>query len=188
MTMTQAEGRQFDPEEVLDFWRHAGPTRWFTKDPGFDEVVRERFGPYHDAAARGLLNSWQDTAEHTLALIIVLDQFPRNIYRDDFRAYSTDGVALAIAHRAISRGLDKQVPDVDRRFFYLPFMHSENLEDQERCITLCRESVDAEGLRFAQIHTDIIRRFGRFPHRNRSLGRRTTPEEQAFLDAGGFTG
>ena len=188
MKITDIETIRIDPEDVLGFWRSAGPTRWYNKDQDFDNEVRERFGVVHEAAARGALNGWQETPESALALVIVLDQFPRNIFRNDLRAYATDGAARAVARRAINRGFDTKVSEIDRRFFYLPFMHSEDLADQERCIGLCRASNDEEGLRYADLHADIIRRFGRFPHRNPVLGRRTTPDEQAFLDAGGFAG
>jgi uncharacterized protein (DUF924 family) len=186
--ITDIETIPIEPEGVLHFWREAGPSRWYTKDAVFDEEVRERFAVAHEAAARGALTAWQDTPEHALALVIVLDQFPRNIFRNDLRAYATDGAARAVARRAINRGFDKKVPAIDRRFFYLPFMHSEAPDDQERCIALCREADDDEGVRYAELHADIIRRFGRFPHRNAVLGRRTTPDEQAFLDGGGFAG
>jgi uncharacterized protein (DUF924 family) len=188
MKINSIEPVRADPHDILEFWRAAGPARWFSKDQAFDEEIRERFATLHETAARGVFNSWQDAPESALALVIVLDQFPRNIYRDDLRAYSTDGQARAIARRAINRGFDQKVPTADRRFFYLPFMHSEALADQYRCIDLCRAAGDDEGLKYAEVHADIIRRFGRFPHRNKALGRRTTPEEQAFLDGGGFAG
>ena len=132
--------------------------------------------------------SWEETAEGALALVIVLDQFPRNMFRGDPRTYETDGVARAVADRAIKRGFDRQVPHSERQFFYLPFQHSENLADQERCVALARGYGDDEFAKYAEQHADIIRRFGRFPHRNATLGRATRPQEQAFLDGGGFAG
>ena len=120
--------------------------------------------------------------------MIVLDQFPRNMFRDDARTYAADPLARAVAERSIARGFDQRYAPAERQFFYLPLMHSEDLVDQERCLALCRAAGDEEGVKYGEIHADIIRRFGRFPHRNSSLGRATTAEEQAFLDAGGFAG
>src|SRR5262249_8593332 len=145
-----------------------------------------RFLAAYEAAAAGRLGDWQSTPEGTLALLVLLDQFPRNLFRGDARAYATDAKARAIAERAIARGIDRPFPLPQRRFLHLPLMHSENLADQERCIALCREAGDEEAVKHAEIHADVIRRFGRFPHRNRALGRETTDEERAFLDAGGF--
>jgi uncharacterized protein (DUF924 family) len=176
------------PHDVLAFWRAAGPKKWFTKDAAFDEDIRTRFMATHEAAATGDLAAWEATPEGALALAIVLDQFPRNMFRNDARTYAADPLARAVAERAIARGFDGQVPEGERQFFYLPFEHSEALADQEKCIALCRETGDAELVKWAEIHADIIRKFGRFPHRNAILGRATTPEEQAFLDSGGFAG
>ena len=141
----------------------------------------------YEAAAVGKLTGWEQNAEGALALLLLLDQFPRNMFRGDARSYATDPLARAIASRAILNGFDGAYPDL-RTFFYLPFEHSENLADQERCIALNKATGDADGLKWAEIHADIIRRFGRFPHRNAVLGRVTTPEEQKFLDDGGFAG
>jgi uncharacterized protein (DUF924 family) len=173
--------------EVVSFWRAAGPDRWFKKDPAFDEEIRRRFLVSSEAAA-GKLSRWEQTAEGALALLILVDQFPRNMFRNDARAFAGDALARAIAAGAILRGFDAQVPEEMRTFFYVPFEHSEDLADQERGIALYKAAGDAEGLKWAELHADIIRRFGRFPHRNPALGRVTTPEEQAFLDAGGFAG
>jgi uncharacterized protein (DUF924 family) len=118
----------------------------------------------------------------------VLDQFPRNMFRGSAAAFAADPLARAVAGRAIDRGFDRQADKVERQFFYLPYMHSEVLADQERCCDLCRAAGDEHTLKFAESHAAIIRRFGRFPHRNAALGRVTTPEEQAFLDGGGFAG
>jgi uncharacterized protein (DUF924 family) len=173
-------------EEVLAFWRVAGPTKWFERDDALDAEIRARFLATYEAAAAGRLEQWQSTPDGTLALIILLDQFPRNLFRGDARAFATDAAARAIAERAIARGTDRLFQLPERRFFYLPLMHAENLADQERCIALCREAGDAEGEKHAETHADVVRRFGRFPHRNRALGRTTTEQERAFLDAGGF--
>jgi uncharacterized protein (DUF924 family) len=176
------------PEVVLAFWREAGHDKWFKKDTAFDDDVRRRFLATYEAAAAGGLADWERTAEGALALAIVLDQFPRNMFRDSARTFSADPLARAVADRAIARGFDRQTALPDRQFFYLPFEHSEQLSDQERGVDLFRATGDAELVRWAELHADIIRRFGRFPHRNAILGRATTPEEQAFLDGGGFAG
>ena len=175
------------PDTVLAFWRAAGPDKWFTKDSSFDDDIRSRFLATCEAAAARALG-WDDTPEGALALLIVLDQFPRNIFRGSARAFAADPLAREVAARAIARGFDQAVPTAERMFFYLPFEHSENLADQERSLALSRAANDGKADHWAEAHADIIRRFGRFPHRNAVLGRTTTPEEQAFLDAGGFAG
>jgi len=174
--------------DVLAFWRDAGPDKWFEADPLLDADIRRRFLVVYEAAAAGQLGEWQTSAEGTLALLIVLDQFPRNMFRDRARAFATDGIARDIADQAIARGFDRAFAIPERRLFYLPFMHSESMTDQQRCLALCKAAGDADGVAQAEIHADIIRRFGRFPHRNKALGRTTTPEEEAFLAAGGFSG
>lgn len=173
---------------MLSFWRHAGPKRWFVKSAAFDDEIRTRFLDAFEKARAGELSSWEKAAEGALALILLLDQFPRNMFRGDPRAYATDSAARAIADRALARGFDQNFGLPERRFFYLPYMHSESVQDQGRCVDLCRAAQDAEGVEYALLHADIIRRFGRFPHRNAVLGRATTPAEQAFLEAGGFAG
>jgi len=175
-------------EDVLAFWRKAGADQWFKKDSAFDDDIRRRFLETYQAAAAGQLAHWERTREGALALAIVLDQLPRNMFRGDPRTYAADHLARAVAERAIARGFDCDTPVTERQFFYLPFEHSETMADQERCCALFRAAGDAEHLKWAELHADIIRRFGRFPHRNAMLGRVTTPEEQAFLDAGGFKG
>jgi uncharacterized protein (DUF924 family) len=176
------------PQAVIAFWRDAGPDKWFTKNDAFDRDIRERFLATHEAAALGRLADWENSAEGVLALMILLDQFPRNMFRGDARTFATDPLARAIASRAIDKGFDRAVPDNMRSFFYLPFQHSEMLADQERSLALYRATGDANNIKWADIHADIIRKFGRFPHRNAVLGRQTTAEEQAFLDGGGFKG
>jgi uncharacterized protein (DUF924 family) len=176
------------PQTVLAFWREAGHDKWFKKDTAFDGDIRNRFIATYEAAVAGRLSDWERTAEGALALTIVLDQFPRNMFRGDTRTYTADPLARAVAGRAIARGFDRQVALPDRQFFYLPFEHSETLTDQERCCALFAATGDADMLKWAQQHADIIRSFGRFPHRNTILGRATTSEEQAFLDCGGFAG
>jgi uncharacterized protein (DUF924 family) len=176
------------PGDVLAFWRAAGPDKWFKKDPAFDAEIARRFRAVWHAAASAALSAWEEAPEGALALIIVLDQFPRNMFRGEHRAYATDALARDVANRAIARQFDTRISSELRRFFYLPFMHSERLADQERCIRLAVALANDEFAKYAHGHADIIRRFGRFPHRNAMLNRVTTPEEQAFLDAGGFTG
>jgi uncharacterized protein (DUF924 family) len=176
------------PQNVLAFWREAGPEKWFTKDSALDEGIRARFLQTYQAAAAEKLSDWEQTAEGALALAIVLDQFPRNMFRGDARTYAADALARDVAERALARGFDRQVPSPEWQFFYLPFEHSESLPDQERCCALFAAAGDADLLRWAVLHADIIRRFGRFPHRNAVLGRATTSEEQAFLDGDGFKG
>lgn len=174
--------------DVLTFWRDAGPDKWFNKDTAFDDAIRSRFLETYEAAAAGELSDWESTADGALALTIVLDQFPRNMFRNDRRTFAADPLAREVAGRALARGFDRGRPITDQQFFYLPFEHSEELADQERCCALFAAAGDADLLKWARLHEDIIRRFGRFPHRNKVLGRTTTPDEQAFLDGGGFAG
>jgi uncharacterized protein (DUF924 family) len=176
------------PADVTAFWRAAGPQKWYRKDAAFDREIAARFLGVHEAAAAGRLADWEATPDGALALLLLLDQFPRNIFRGSARAFATDPLARAVADRAIAHGFDARVTSAERTFFYLPFMHSEILADQERSLALSRRAGDGKADKYAEIHADIIRRFGRFPHRNAVLGRATTPQEQAFLDAGGFAG
>ena len=182
--MSEAAG----PGDVLAFWQAAGPEKWFKKDTVFDREIAQRFLSVWREAASGRLSAWEATPQGALALVIVLDQFPRNMFRADRRAYQADPIARAVADRAIARHYDIEIPPDLRRFLYLPFMHSEQLADQERCIRLAAGLGDDEFIKYADAHADIVRRFGRFPHRNAVLGRAVTPEERAFLDAGGFAG
>src|ERR1041384_5682015 len=175
------------PAAIIAFWREAGPDRWFKKDSAFDNEIKRRFLATHEAVAAGKLTGWESSAEGALALLILLDQFPRNMFRGETRAFPTDPLARAVASRAILNGFDGAFPDM-RGFFYLPFEPSENLADQERGLALYKAVGDEDGTKWAMLHHDIISRFGRFPHRNAILGRVTTPEEQQFLDGGGFSG
>jgi len=174
--------------EVVLFWRDAGPDKWWDKDDDFDHLVRSRFLPLHEAAARGELATWEDSPEGALALVILLDQFPRNMFRGSPHAFATDPLAQAVAERAIGGGFDAATDQEMRIFFYMPFMHSEMLTHQDRCVELMAALADAGLGKYAAIHRDVIAKFGRFPHRNRALGRPTTLAEQDFLDAGGFAG
>ncbi len=175
------------PSDVLAFWRAAGPGRWFRKDEAFDLEFRERFLAAHEAALRGELDEWARDAPGALALLILLDQFPRNAFRGTPRMFESDAKARSVARQALQAGLDAQVEPDLRGFCYLPFMHSEQLPDQDLSLDLAGKLGD-DSLRYAIIHRDIIQRFGRFPHRNAVLGRTTTPEEQRFLEDGGFSG
>jgi uncharacterized protein (DUF924 family) len=183
-----AESAVAKPSEVLAFWRAAGPEKWYTKDSDFDAEITRRFLSTYEAAVGGRLSHWEDTPEGALALVIVLDQFPRNSFRGSARTFAADALARATADRAIARGFDQRIAPLERQFLYIPFEHSEDPADQERSLALFRASEDAEALKWAELHADIIRRFGRFPHRNAILGRATTPAEQVFLDSGGFAG
>ncbi|WP_298240655.1 DUF924 family protein [uncultured Bradyrhizobium sp.] len=173
---------------VLAFWREAGHERWYKRDDAFDAEVKRRFLALWQKASAGELASWEDSDEGALALVIVLDQFPRNMFRGTPRAFASDGLARDVARRAIARGVDIRVDPALLEFLYLPFMHSEHLPDQLHCVALFANTDNAENQKYAREHADIIQRFGRFPHRNRLLGRDTTEEEQAFLDGGGFAG
>jgi uncharacterized protein (DUF924 family) len=177
-----------NPADILAFWREAGPDKWFEKDTAFDADIGTRFLATYEAAAAGHLVAWEATPDGALALLIVLDQFPRNMFRGNARTFAADPLARAVADRAIARGFDQQFPPAERTFFYLPFEHSEDTADQDRCVGLFRAAGDADMLKWAELHADIIRRFGRFPHRNVVLGREMTEEEQAFLYGGGFSG
>lgn len=177
------------PADILDFWLSAGRERWYKHDAGFDAEIRSRFLATWRKAAAGELPSWETGDDGATALTIVLDQFPRNMFRNDGMTFSSDALAREVAGRAIDRGVDTRIDPLLREFLYLPFMHSEHLVDQQRCVALfSRYGGSSDNLKYARIHEDIIRRFGRFPHRNHVLGREMTAEEQAFLDAGGFSG
>jgi uncharacterized protein (DUF924 family) len=173
---------------VVDFWRSAGQSRWFAKDEEFDRNFRERFLTLHEAAARGELDTWQESATGALALLILLDQFPRNSFRGSPRMYATDARAREVADQAIRAGHDLVVDPGLRLFMYLPFGHSEELADQERSVELARRALAPVDLLHAEHHRDIVRRFGRFPHRNAILGRASRPDEVRYLAEGGFAG
>lgn len=178
---------QIEAREVVAFWEGAGPGLWFAKDVEFDRRFRERFLPLHEAAARGELDGWNATSTGALALMVLLDQFPRNSFRDTPRMYATDAAARRLADAAIAAGHDRVVAVDLRKFFYLPFAHSEHLADQDRAVELCRR-VGQPDLGRAEHHRDIVRRFGRFPHRNAILGRPMTKEEEEYLANGGYKG
>ena len=180
------------PHDVTGFWRAAGAKQWFAKSARLDAAITLKFEAVHMAAARGEHDDWGQTPEGSLALLILLDQFPRNLFRATAHAFATDPLARKIARAALDQGHDQATEAELRPFFYLPFEHSEELSDQTLAIELCRALRDDTGdertLQFAELHHDIIVRFGRFPHRNKVLGRMTTEQEQMFLDDGGFAG
>ncbi len=189
-------------EDVLQFWfgtlnddeRVAGEVkqRWFKKDPAFDQEIRDRFSARYQAIVGGQCEDWLSTARGALAYVIVLDQFSRNMFRNEAAMYAADEQALAAASATIDRGADTELASDLRVFLYMPFMHAEDVAAQERCVelfgTLCAgDSADhlKNNLHYAEVHRDIVVKFGRFPHRNPIVGREMTDAEQAFLDAGG---
>ncbi len=175
-----------DSASVLRFWfEESTPQQWFERDDGYDRLIRERFGALHAAACRGERDDWAETAEGALALVLVLDQFSRNLFRDDPRAFDQDAKALSLAKAAIAKGYDKAVPEERQVFFYVPFEHSEDLADQEACIPCFAALENDQYLGYAIAHRDIIARFGRFPHRNAVLGRESTADEIEFLKTPG---
>lgn len=177
-----------DARDVIEFWRSAGYEKWFGSDAGFDAEFHDRFRDLHFRAARRELEDWLDDAERALALILLLDQFPRNCFRGCAHSYATDGLARHYADRAIAAGFDARIDGPLRIFFYMPFEHSESLADQQRSLDLFAALGEPETLRYAQLHYDLIARFGRFPHRNPAMGRDSSREEIAYLAAGGFKG
>jgi uncharacterized protein (DUF924 family) len=168
--------------EVLDFWfDETSKAHWFAPNASFDEAVARHLGTLHARAAAGALDAWQSSAEGCLALCILLDQAPRQLFRGQARAFATDAKALAVAKRALAEGYDREQPVERRQFLYLTLMHSERLRDQEQCVALHETEELRDDLHHAVEHAEIIRRFGRFPHRNAALGRPSTPEEDAYL-------
>ena len=184
---------QSSPTDVLAFWFGSegepgyGEFRdqWFRKDEAFDREVTDRFGDLYEQAAAGELDRWREAAQSCLALVIALDQFPRNMFRGDARTHATDKKALETAKYAIERALDRELPAFQRMFLYMPFMHAEGVEDQRRSVELfeglAAEPGGPDVVEYAVGHREIVERFGRFPHRNAILGRETTPEEAEFL-------
>ena len=176
------------PDEILSFWLdECSPEQWYKHDPDFDDVIRARFRPAWEAARGGSHSLWLTYPNGALAYILLTDQFSRNMFRDDPRAFELDRAAVTAAKSAISKGWDLRIDEPARQFFYMPLEHSENLCDQDRAVRLiCERIEDPKYLLHARAHREVIRAFGRFPHRNAALGRRTTEAEQAHLDAGGY--
>jgi uncharacterized protein (DUF924 family) len=181
-------------EDVLTFWfDEAGPKKWYAKDDEFDTLIRTKFSDLiveiAEEVKRVGSSSWEGSARGALAAVTALDQFPRNIHRGSALSFSYDRIALEIAKRSIASGFDMEVEEYLRKGFYLPFTHSEDLDDQTLCVDyMANRTSDEESVRFAVLHLDVIRDFGCFPHRNDLLGRETTPEQRKFLDEGGFSG
>ncbi len=175
-------------DDVLRFWlEECGPTDWYRGGEALDARIRERFEGLWNVARGGGLVLWEGSAQGALALLLLTDQFPRNMFRDEGRAFATDALARSVAGRAVARGFDIATPAPERQFFYLPFEHSESLTDQERAVRLIATRMgDEELLLHARAHRRVIRQFGRFPFRNEALGRQTRAGEQGFLDAGAY--
>ena len=177
-------------DEVISFWiDEIGPEGWYANDPVLDARIQERFAVLWEKARTGRLERWASCPRGCLAFIIVTDQFPRNMFREDARAFATDDLARTVAARACHLGFDRRIPEPARQFFYLPLMHSESQMDQDRSVRmflLRMPETGANNLLHARAHRAVIREFGRFPYRNKALGRQTTPPEQAFLDRGGY--
>ncbi|MGC8203467.1 DUF924 family protein [Aliiroseovarius sp. PTFE2010] len=179
-----------DSAEILSFWLdEVGPEGWYNPPDSLDAEIRDRFGAAYEQASDGAYSLWLTYASGALAYVILLDQFPRNMFRGQSKAFAADGIARTAAKAAIAKGWDLKIDAPARQFFYLPLMHSENLTDQDRCVRLVYErlaDMGEENLRHARAHREVIRQFGRFPFRNDALGRPTTAEERRFLDEGGY--
>jgi uncharacterized protein (DUF924 family) len=183
--LSSADG--LGPAGVIAFWREAGPEKWFKKNADFDRAIADRFAALHAEAAAGRHQDWAATPEGALALIIIFDQFSRNMFRGTPKAFEQDKLASAVARKAADAAFPEKVEPEFISFFFMPLMHSESITDQERRV-LAMHAVAPHNLGYAREHERIIRRFGRFPHRNPILGRHMTPAEQAFIDGGGFAG
>lgn len=175
-------------DEVSSFWFEAGEKRWFTKDAAFDGALAVRFGEALKQARHGAFDHWAETPEGMLGLIILLDQVPRNIHRGSPLAFAADARALRHARGAVARGFHLRMPAPRAMWLIMPFEHAEDIDAQERCMALFASIGLNDMVHWAKIHRDIIARFGRFPHRNKVLGRTSTPAELEFLAAGGFAG
>lgn len=176
------------PDDVISFWQAAGPGRWFTKDPAFDGALAIRFGESLKAARLGEFDHWGKTPEDALGLVILLDQVSRNIHRGTPLAFAADGKALALTKEWLARGHHLKLPAPRAIWFLMPLEHAEDLDAQNRGVALFESMGLQEMVYYAKLHRDIIARFGRFPHRNPILGRRSTEAELGFLKAGGFSG
>jgi len=175
-------------DDVLETWFAAGEARWFTKDPAFDGMLSVRFKSALAEARNGAFDHWAKTPKGSLGLVILLDQFSRNIHRGSPIAFAADARALRLAKDVVAKSFDRAFPAPKASWFYLPFEHAEDLDCQMRCVALFTTRGPLDMVHWAQLHLDIIAKFGRFPHRNSVLGRKSTPKELAFLAAGGFSG
>ncbi|GGA10805.1 DUF924 family protein [Neptunicoccus cionae] len=177
-------------KEIIEFWiNEVGPSGWYQSTKALDNKIKDRFMDDYEAAKKGDYDGWGSCPDKSLALLILLDQFPRNMFREDPRAFATDAKALKVAAHAIDEGYDMRTDEPQRQFYYLPFMHSECLTHQERCVRLIAKRMSANGstnLLHAKVHRAVIRKFGRFPYRNNALGRNSTQGEVAFLENGGY--
>jgi uncharacterized protein (DUF924 family) len=183
----QTEAGPAEAEDVLAFWLGAGPEAWYRQDDAFDAEIAARFGQMWEQGAGGAFDrEWTTGPRGALALIVLLDQFPRNMFRGQARAFHSDARALLLARDALDRTWDMAVEAPERQFFYMPFMHSERLADQDVCVQLFSERMPGDNVLHARAHREIIDLFGRFPYRNAALGRATSQPEQAFLDEGGY--
>lgn len=176
------------PQDVVDFWYQAGEDRWFSKDAGFDGQLAVRFGVVLKAARTGACDHWGETPQGALGLVLLLDQVPRNIHRGSPLAFATDSRALRLTKEWIGKGYHWKLPAPQAMWFCMPFEHSEYIDDQWRCVALFQSLGLNDMVLWAKVHLDIIAKFGRFPHRNKVLGRASTAAEIAFLKAGGFSG
>jgi uncharacterized protein (DUF924 family) len=176
------------PQDVVDFWMQAGEERWFTKDAAFDGALKVRFGEALAIARNGAFDHWAGTPDGALGLVILLDQVSRNVHRGSPLAFAADARALRLAKQAVAQGYLFRMPAPRAAWFLMPLEHSESIDDQWRCYALFQTMGLSDKAYWAKVHLDIIAKFGRFPHRNAVLGRRSTPEEIAFLKAGGFSG
>lgn len=173
---------QVTPQDILDFWfSEATEAHWFVRSDDLDKEIIRRFSTIYEQAVDGALSSWKADARSALALTLIFDQFPRNMFRGSPKAFASDPLACALSKYALEHDYDKAVDEKARQFFYLPLMHSENVEDQEHCVKLYKALGNDFALGFAKEHRDIVRDFGRFPHRNAVLGRENTAEETEFL-------
>jgi uncharacterized protein (DUF924 family) len=176
------------PDRIVDFWTQAGESRWFTRDAAFDGALKVRFGEAAAAARGGAFADWLATPIGALGLVLLLDQVPRNIHRGSPLAFASDARARAVTREVLRTGFLHALPAPTAMWFVMPFEHSENIDDQNRCMALFQTMGLNDMVHWARLHRDIIARFGRFPHRNTVLGRVSTPEEIAFLKQGGFSG
>ena len=172
------------PREILDFWyAEEMRSKWFASTPQIDTTIKEKYAWVWEAAVRGELDAWLNTPEGCLALAIILDQFPLNMFRATAKSFSSEHQAIAVAKHAINQSYDQMIERAQVAFLYMPLMHSENVADQDLCVQLFAAAGLENNLRFAQHHREIVRRFGRFPHRNAILGRPSTAEELDYLDS-----
>ena len=172
------------PQDIIDFWFNPGQSElWFASTPAFDQEIRDRFELAWQQASNGLLDDWQEGGMGCLALVILLDQFPLNMYRGQPLSFSTEQKAVAVASKAIQRGFDQKMEAPHKAFLYMPFMHSESMEDQQQSVTLFEKAGLKDNARFALHHREIVQRFGRFPHRNAVLGRVSSQAEIDYLNS-----